>query len=108
MGQKGSPSDITLPLVGSDARYEWLGRVQFPEEQENGHQEQVFQAVVEHHGVPIPFDIREFHRPGDLGDTADDLAVYEIPQSSQAHYERSGQDKFVRQGEKFLSMQPTE
>jgi hypothetical protein len=38
-------------------------------------QQQVLEAVVEYDRVPEPFGIREFHRPRDIGQVADDLPV---------------------------------
>jgi hypothetical protein len=38
-------------------------------------QQQVLEAVEEYDRVPEPFGIREFHRPRDIGQVADDLPV---------------------------------
>ena len=83
-------------------------RVGLPDAQEVGHQQEVLEAVVEHHRVPESVGIGKQHAPGGGRERTDDLAVDEVAEPAHSHQERAGDDDGVDEHEQRLAGEPRE
>src|SRR4030095_1103425 len=79
-----------------------------PEEEEQRDEQQILQPVIEHHRVPEAFGVGKFHRPPDIGHTAENLAVDEIAEPADAHEERARNRQRVGDFEEMPAVPPAE
>ena len=78
------------------------------DQQQQRHQHEVLESVVQDDRVPVPLQVRELDRPAHVRDRPRDLAVDEIGEPAEAHDPRGRDGELVCHGEEVQALPSAE